>query len=523
MKTNRLKKFRIGISLFFLILIAFLFIDFSNLMPDLVYQISLQLQFVPGILHVISGITLFSLLFVAVIILTLLFGRVYCSTICPLGTLQDVISYIGRKTSKKRKIFRFKKEWYWLRYGILSAVIISYLLGFVLLINLLDPYTNFGKIFSVTGRPVYAFLNNNLAGLLAKFDNYSLYAVDLKQTIWPFFVYPTVFLITVGLFSFFRGRLYCNSICPVGTLLGLISKTSLYKISIVKNSCSSCARCAIVCKSGCIDFRAKEVDFSRCVGCFNCLKTCPDNAIGFRNSYAKAPEKTVNTAKRAFLIQSAAITAGTLGFMKTADAIAQENHGGENTNSNVPVKKTQPVVPPGGISIKHFTETCTACQICVSACPMHVLQPSVNEYGWEGFMQPTMDFWKGYCNFECTKCTRMCPTGALRFVGHDEKKTLQLGKVNFIKENCIVDINEKSCGACAEHCPTSAVIMVPYKGQLTIPETNQKLCIGCGACECVCPARPNKAIYVDGNTEQLVAEKPVIKKQEVDNSKDFPF
>jgi len=135
-----------------------------------------------------------------------------------------------------------------------------------------------------------------------------------------------------------------------------------------------------------------------------------------------------------------------------------------------------------------------------------------------------MDYFASFCNFECVICSEVCPTGAILTIDLEEKKTIQLGKTNFIKENCIVYTDETTCGACSEHCPSKAVDMVFYKDKLTIPEITQEICVGCGACEYACPTTP-KSIYVDGNPIHQVAEKPkeedILK--EVDPEEDFPF
>jgi len=144
------------------------------------------------------------------------------------------------------------------------------------------------------------------------------------------------------------------------------------------------------------------------------------------------------------------------------------------------------------------------------------------QYGLAGFLQPFMDYKSGFCNFDCTKCGEVCPTGAIIPLTREQKKTCQVGVVMFIEKNCIVYTNETSCGSCSKHCPTQAIKMVPYKGKLTIPEVKEDICVGCGACEHVCPALPNKAIYVDGNIIQKVAKKPEIKKLEVKKLDDFP-
>jgi NAD-dependent dihydropyrimidine dehydrogenase PreA subunit len=145
------------------------------------------------------------------------------------------------------------------------------------------------------------------------------------------------------------------------------------------------------------------------------------------------------------------------------------------------------------------------------------------QYGVKGMMQPVMDYHKSFCTYNCTVCTEICPTNALRPLILEAKKLTQIGKVNFIKDNCIVKTEKTACGACSESCPTKAVYMVPYEGNLLIPETNVEICIGCGHCEFACPTTPYKAIFVDGNPVHEAAKKPVNVESEKEIPVEFPF
>jgi len=138
-------------------------------------------------------------------------------------------------------------------------------------------------------------------------------------------------------------------------------------------------------------------------------------------------------------------------------------------------------------------------------------------------MQPVMNYHKSFCTYNCTACTDICPTFALRPLVLEAKKLTQLGKVNFIKDNCIVKTEKTACGACSESCPTKAVYMIPYEGNLLIPEVNVDICIGCGHCEFACPTVPYKAIFVNGNPVHLTAKKPLNVPSEMKTPVDFPF
>jgi ferredoxin len=189
------------------------------------------------------------------------------------------------------------------------------------------------------------------------------------------------------------------------------------------------------------------------------------------------------------------------------------------------IKRKIPVIPPGGISVSNFTALCTACHLCVSVCPSHVIKPSLLQYGPAGIFQPVMDYDSSFCNYECCECLKVCPTGAMKEYPLESKKLIQIGQANLIRENCIVYARSEHCGICAEYCPTGAVYLVPYEKGLPAPVTDGEICIGCGACEFACPARPEKAIYIEGNPVHGKAKRKEEKHPEKKNAeeKDFPF
>jgi len=521
MKLFHLKKIRVIVSLIFFVLLAFLFLDFSNLISPHYTNYLTYLQFLPSLIKIIYVLDITAAGFIFVILLTLLFGRVYCSSICPLGTLQDIISYFGKKFHKKR-YYHLLKANNLLRYSFLIIAVIFFLSGSLFIINLLDPYSNFGRIFTQLFKPLLIGINNLIAFSLSKFDIYSIYPVEIKSINLLLMLFPFSFLILIFWLSFKHGRLFCNTVCPVGSFLGLLSKFSLYKIKIDTENCIGCNLCERVCKSGCIDKKNKVVDYSRCVDCYNCFTVCPSEGITYGKSNLKKimrlTNNEINYEKREFIFKIITFIIGTAGLSFAQKKIIPKKL------STIPILKKYPVSPPGSYSINHFTNSCTACNLCVSACPTQVLQPSFLEYGFLGMLQPTMNFQAGFCNFECIICSQVCPSGAILPTQLEKKKLIQLGKANFIKENCIVVTEKTDCGACAEHCPTKAVTMVPYEN-IKIPEIKNEYCIGCGACEYACPTKPYKSIYVEGNPVHLNAKKKedIKLKGKIDYKEDFPF
>lgn len=512
---TKLKPARVILAILFFLPITFLFVDFKEFVPTKWTSYILYLQFIPSFLKFLGIVSLASAGFIFILLLTLLFGRIYCSAICPLGIFQDVISRLANRIKKKHR-YRYKKPQHILRYSILGVTLIVFLIGSVFLLNLLDPYSIFGRIASDLFRPVAVAINNGIAALIENFDFYFLDRIRYIRAHTITLVIPVLFLIGITALAYYRGRLYCNIICPVGTLLGLVSKISLFRIKI-DNSCTQCGKCMFACKAECIDVKQMTIDDTRCVACFNCIGTCATNSIAYRWVSGKQKTDFVEE-KRNFIAKSLLYGIALVGIRKSLYANTPSKK-----KENVPIHKNHPVSPPGSGNIDHFKDKCTACHLCVTVCPTGVLQPSFLEYGFTGMMQPHMDYSTEYCNYECTKCGEVCPTGAILPLTQEEKKTTQIGRVHFIIENCVVYTNEEACGSCSEHCPTQAVTMVPYKDHLTIPEIRPEICVGCGACEYACPVRPHKAIYVDGNAIHQEAQKPVIEKLEIDTQEEFPF
>ncbi len=533
-----LKPFRVVISVAMLAALTFVFIDFRGSLPAAWYNYATWPQFVPSLIKftqtLMHGLAVTAYGFLAVLLLTLLFGRVYCSYICPLGIFQDVVTRIAKKTRpKKKKLrFRFAPPKTWMRYSILILVCLSLFTGSIFLVNILDPYSNFGRFASDMFRPLYTAGNNLLAKVFEAMGSYALYPITVAKTDPLALIVPVAMFVLVVWLAFRKGRLYCNAVCPVGTLLGLVSKASLFKVRFLPSECNQCGKCMFSCKSQCISVKEQTVDFSRCVGCGNCLKSCDKNAIRYTLAPAKKPKfrKGADESKRKFVAGSLLLAAALSGFSVKTFAQNQKRKrerehvkgSGIGTGSHE-VAKEHAVSPPGSHTHEHFMGACTACHLCVSACPTGVLKPSFLEYGFFGMMQPYMDYHTNFCNYECVKCGDVCPNGAILPLTVEEKLTTQIGVVRFVKHNCIVFTDETSCGSCAEHCPTKAVRMVPYKGELTIPETTPDICVGCGACEYACPTTPYKAIVVDGHLEHTVAEKPKEEALEEKPLEEFPF
>ena len=492
-----LRKIRIILASIFFIGVTLLFLDFTGTIHAWLGWMA-KVQFLPAVLALNFGV-------VAILLaLTLVFGRVYCSVICPLGVMQDIISWIHGKTKKKNRFrFSYSPAKNWFRYGVLALFVVALVAGLHSLVALVAPYSAYGRIASNLLAPVYQWGNNFFAWIAERADSYAFYSTEVWIKSGATFAVSAVTFIIVAVLAWKHGRTWCNTICPVGSVLGFFSKFSLFAPVIDTEKCRSCGLCGKQCKASCIDMKEHKIDYTRCVACMDCIDTCKDGAIHYAYRYGKkvahkpsAPQDEVNQSKRAFMVSTA--IAATAVAAKAQD---MKVDGGlaEIERATKPERQTR-LVPAGSLSLKNFSDHCTACQLCVSVCPNQVLRPSTSLLT---LMQPEMSYERGYCRPECTRCSDVCPAGAIRPVTVEEKSSIQIGHAVVCLDNCVVNTDDVSCGNCARHCPAGAISMVRKNPDdprsLRIPVVNEERCIGCGACENLCPARPFTAIHVEGH------------------------
>ena len=472
------------------IAITLLFLDFTGTMHHWFSWIP-KLQLVEAVLAVnVIAIVL-------LVVLTLVFGRIYCSIICPLGVLQDLFGWLGKKQKKNR--YSYSKEVKWLRYPVLVLFVIAFFAGIGTLVQLLDPYSTFGIIATNLLQPVYQAGNNVLASIAEYYDSYAFYHSDIWLRSLPSLIISAVMLIILGVLAWRNGRTYCNTICPVGTILSFLSRFSLLKIRFDAEKCKSCSLCSKNCKSACIDYKTHTVDASRCIVCGNCINACKHDALSYQAHKAHEPHKPHNAeglSRRSFLLSSTLLATAALAQQKDK----MMDGGLAEIEDKAAPKRQTPLVPPGALSLRNMEKRCTGCQLCISECPNEVLRPSSD---WLHLMQPVMSYERGFCRPECHRCSEVCPTGAIKPIDLEVKASTQIGHAVWIKKNCIPLTDGVECGNCARHCPTGAIEMVPSnpddEESPYIPAVNEAACIGCGACEYLCPARPFSAIYVEGH------------------------
>ncbi len=545
-----LKKIRVALAVIFGLLITMLFLDISGVLHRY-FAFAAKLQFVPALL------ALNVVVLIVLVLLTLLFGRVYCSVICPTGIYQDVVAFFARRLKpKKRRRYRYSKPKTLLRWVVFALFVVGIIAGVAVIPALLDPYSLYGRMVTELLSPLYSGVNNLLVKALGD-GNYTFVEADVWMKSGISFMLALLTLLVIGYLAWRNGRTYCNTICPVGTLLGYLSKLSFLKIQIDPSSCIQCGRCVRACKASCIDVKNHAIDYSRCVSCFNCIDTCSENGIAYTVSWPKkrvatqtvsegledAGGKTVQKVAEKVSAQDVEKTAGKEVSKEMAQGVekggssrrqfittslliagtAAELTAQSNRRSMIKYpavrkdrfNRLKPITPPGSVSREHLNDACTACLLCVAKCPEKIIRPSVNEYGWEFVMQPTLSFEKGYCRTDCTICSDVCPTDAIKELTKANKTKTAIGHAVHIRENCVVVRDDVNCDACWRICPTGAITReyrddgTPYVPPANnpnastvnlrlVPVIDKDKCIGCGACEYICAARPLAAIHVEG-------------------------
>ncbi|MBQ2849982.1 MAG: 4Fe-4S binding protein, partial [Thermoguttaceae bacterium] len=487
---RRLRWARVAVAAVVFTVLTLFFLDFAGFVPSQAIWLA-KIQLIPSIAAGAFGV------FATLVLLTLIFGRVYCSVVCPLGIFQDVLAFFGRFfksfAQKPRKI---RRDYGWLpnpfkcRAGFLVLAVATLPLGLPFL-ALLEPYGVFGRIAVAILKPLYLLGNNVLASIANAQGSYAFVYVPATPESWAAFgiglVSFAILLVLAGRY----GRLYCNSVCPVGTILGALSKFSFFKIRLNAEKCVGCGLCAKACKSSCIDVQYLQVDASRCVVCFDCLTTCRQGALSFDSNRKgqvapndAAPQNAAQSdarpldallspreservrreiasfdrGKRDFIALGVAATTVALARSvfgadekSTADSAAPTDSAASSETAETPAtekpadygqtpfKREHPIAPPGAVSFERFNKRCVGCHLCVAKCPQKVLKPATFEYGLRGLMQPRVVFsLEHFCNFDCVICGEVCPAGAILPLKMEEKHLTQMGRVVFIKENCVV-------------------------------------------------------------------------------------
>lgn len=487
-----MRKIRIALQVVVMTLVTLLLLGVSWRLSSWIGWVA-KIQFLPALMALNIGVL------AGLIVMTLLLGRIYCSVVCPLGIMQDFFGWLGKKQKKNRYSHSDEKKW--LRYGVWTVFAICLIAGFAPVTTLLAPYSAYGRIVNSLFKPLYDLLQNGFAAIESNYESYMFTDVEIWMRSITTTVVALVTLFVLGFLAWRNGRTYCNTICPVGTTLSFFSRFSLMRVRFDKDKCRNCSLCEKNCKTSAIDFKAGTVDYSRCVVCGDCLDKCKFDSLHYEPVWrpvkktTKTEERDVSESRRAFLT-GIAVAAGTAAM---AQAKVKVDGGLAVIEDKEQVERKTKLVPAGAKGLKHFSNHCTACQLCVSTCPNDVLRPDTDPLR---LMQPVMSFERGYCRPECTRCSEVCPAGAIVPITKEDKTAIHIGHAVTVSENCLAE-QGVSCNNCERHCPAGAITMMEKEGRdgktVHVPMVAPWLCIGCGACENLCPARPFPGIYVEGN------------------------
>jgi MauM/NapG family ferredoxin protein len=483
---------------------------------EIAYPVRVFLRFDPLILittflssHVVPTALLLSLITVA---FTLVFGRVFCGWVCPLGTLNDCM---GRFTSARRRKEHGGEQSRRLKYYGLIGILVSSL--FTLQIaGLADPLSLLIRSLAVAVEPAVNLMVHTFFDLIYRADIpvvtpfseavYSFLKTYLLSFRQPFF-YQGFFLglifAVVLLANLFRRRFWCTALCPLGALLGFITRISPFKRAVGKG-CTSCNICVRTCRTGAATDVKGAWKKTECVLCGECQEECPHDAVrfGLRTSPARGGRKAVGIdLQRRGLIASLAAGIFIPPLIRT-HPLTQRREG-------------RLIRPPGALPEGEFLRRCVRCGECMKVCLTNGLQPALLEAGLEGIWTPRFDFRTGYCQYYCTLCGQVCPTAALTKLTQEEKTQIKIGLAYIDKNRCIPYAQGGECIVCEEHCPTPdkaikfeiVETMTPQgKKKIKRPVIDLKLCIGCGICENKCPLHDQPAVIVTRLGESRAGE-----------------
>jgi len=470
-----------------------------------------RIQLVPALLAINVGIL------VLLAIVTLVFGRVYCSVICPMGILQDLVGWLSRRVRPAANRYSHPLWGHLTRPLILIIGIWGFVEGIHWLPALLDPWSEYGRMVTQGLYPLWLWVKDLLSGLNGPLGTWFEHE-DFHTASFQASVIAAVVALFVFLTAWIWGRTFCNSLCPVGWTLSWLSRCSLFTISFDASRCDYCGRCEARCKASCLDARKLHIDPSRCVSCFDCIPACDKGAIHYRFRYTRpalsGKGQAHDESRRQFLATSALFLQ--LPFVSRAQDIIEEGWIDEGTyyrteqldaehekrvkvynrKGQLVVERYKPVMPPSTGNIARYLSRCTSCHLCIVHCPTHILRPSTTEYGPEGLLVPTVNFTTGFCRPECNACADVCPTGAIQNFSLSRKQRDKMGVAVFNSLTCVTATDDVDCDACVRHCPHQAITMV-VRGNHKVPKVSVNRCTGCGACEFYCPALP-KAIHIEG-------------------------
>jgi polyferredoxin/Pyruvate/2-oxoacid:ferredoxin oxidoreductase delta subunit len=430
-----------------------------------------------------------------IIMITLVLGRLFCGWACPFGTIHDLCSKIFPKTRVKTNS-RYRWKYYLLIFLLVASLFTLDLIG------IFDPISLLVRSLSVSISPLFDYIVRSTAdsiystqiNFIVRISEwiYGLlkqYVLNFEQQYFLHSIPILAIFITIIILNKVSGRFWCKDLCPLGAFLGIFARFGLLNRNI-DDSCTSCKKCLAKCK---MDYCEDENDWrkSECLMCFNCTQACPSHSIEFTMS------KPLKAAKSLDLERRRVISSGVYGILLL---------GGLRLNLLDTRIKRGAIRPPGSLPEKDFLQKCVKCSECMRVCLRNVISPAFMETGLEGLWTPILDFNHGYCEYYCTLCGQVCPSGAIEKLDVGKKTTTVIGLAYIDKARCVPYREAKNCIVCEEFCPTAPkaiyfdkVIKKDRDGveiEIKQPLVDYKKCIGCGICENKCPVTGKKAIYV---------------------------
>ncbi|MFP6581686.1 MAG: 4Fe-4S dicluster domain-containing protein [Candidatus Hydrogenedentota bacterium] len=460
-----------------------------------------------------------------IIVLTLLFGRVFCNWICPYGTLHQFVGWLFNVGSGKDRIGSNRyRDFYYIKYMILTVFLIMASFG-SLQIGLLDPICLMYRTFATVVAPATDMAITESSDLLfrAGVDTKALddlkFAPGVESRVFLGSFWVGLMMLGLVGMNVIIPRFFCRVLCPLGAFMGVLSRFAIFRINRDVHKCTDCNLCLTRCE-GAADPMG-QVRLSECFSCMNCIDDCPEDALTFTmfGLDTKQVKPAPDLSRRRFVFAS---VSGVLAYPFI------KNHGA-NTDKNF---SPELIRPPGSVEESQFLAKCIKCDQCINACPTNVLQPaSWKEGGLEALWTPVMKFTIGHCQLKCTLCSEVCPTGAIKKIVVEEKLgkgtweeegPIRLGTAFFDKGRCLPHAMEIPCVVCEEVCPTSpkAIQTKDFQvkdvyGNLVVlnqPFIVPDLCIGCGICETECPIKDSRAVYVTAVGESRSDERKMLLK-----------
>lgn len=429
------------------------------------------------------------------VLLTLVFGRFFCGWVCPMGVLHHVISRLVRpRKAVERIALNAPRPMQKVKYLVLVMMLGMAIMGSTQ-VGLLDPIASTWRGLSTTLLPAA----DNATGGARHFQ-------------FGFFI-TLVFLGALAL-NVIWPRFYCRVLCPLGALLGLLSKFSLFRISRSAEACTNCKLCSADC-SGAADPMG-TCKTAECFLCLNCIGACKQSAI----SYSFLPLGGAHTTKLD-LSRRRVVTSAVAGVVAVPFARASDGVG--------PRPAPERIRPPGAIAEEEFLERCIKCGACMKVCPTGGLQPALRECGIEGLWTPVLVPRLGHCEQSCVLCSQVCPTAAIKPISVEARyglppatEPMRIGSASIDRGRCLPWANDTECIVCEEVCPTTPKAVFFKEETVTRRDHSQIVlkrphidldrCIGCGVCEARCPIFDRAAVRVSSVGESRSATNRVVLK-----------